>query len=69
MNPGHLNLERLFQPTPAFIFTPNPWFNFHFKYFVQHFNSTMSDHSINYSICHRRLDTVEVERTVVVREQ
>jgi len=49
-NQDHLNLECLFPPTPAFIFAPNPWFKFHFQYFVQHFGSTMSNHSFNYSV-------------------
>src|SRR5712671_2848114 len=57
---NHRILERLFQPTSAFIFAPNPWFPYHFRYFVQHFSSTMSDHSINYSVTSPRPDSVEI---------
>src|SRR5712672_2570423 len=53
-------LERLFQPTPAFIFAPNPWFPYHFRYFVQHFGTTMSNASLNYSVTSPRPDSVEI---------
>src|SRR5712672_2805055 len=53
-------LEHLFQPTSAFIFAPNPWFPYHFRYFVQHFGSTMSDHSVNYSVTSPRPDSVKL---------
>src|SRR5712672_4660561 len=53
-------LEHLFQPTSAFIFAPNPWFPYHFQYFVQHFGSTMSDHSVNYSVTSPCPDSVEI---------
>src|SRR5712672_4792144 len=56
----YLILERLFQPTTAFIFAPNPWFPHHFRYFVQHFGSTMSDHSLNYSVTSPCPNSVEI---------
>jgi len=56
----HLTLECLFQPTPAFIFAPNPCFPYHFQHFILHLGITMSDHSINYSVTSPCPDSVKI---------